>query len=111
MAFEREDALRSAESAEGAVRWHVGGDGAAANADVGAVIGACGVDGATGEDDRRKSFVGAAVDGEVDLHGEESAVAGDGGFVMGARGVALGCGDHVFGAVVDHFYGLAGLPG
>jgi hypothetical protein len=22
----------------------------------------------------------------------------------------LGCGDHVFGAVVDHFYGLAGLP-
>ena len=75
MAFEREDALRSAESAEGAVRRHVGGDSAAANSHVGAVIGTCGVNGAAGENDRRKSFVGAAVDGEVDFHGEEFAVA------------------------------------
>ena len=44
VAFERENALRRAESAEGAVRRHVGGDGAAAHANVGAEVRAGGVD-------------------------------------------------------------------
>ena len=40
------------------------------------VVGAGGVDGGAGEDDGREGGVGAAVDGEVDLAGEELAVAG-----------------------------------
>ena len=77
MAFERENALRRAESAKGAVRRRVGGDGAAANAHVRAIVGTGGVDRAAREDDRRERLVGAAVDREVDVHGEEFAVARD----------------------------------
>jgi len=49
MALESEDALRGAEAAEGAVGRRVGGDGAAADANVGALVRAGGVDGAAGE--------------------------------------------------------------
>jgi len=84
MALEREDALRRSESAEGAVRRHIGGDGAAANAHVGAVVRTGGVNRAARENDRRKSFVGAAVNGEVDFDREELAIAREGGLVVGA---------------------------
>src|ERR1035438_3980430 len=69
VAFQGEDALRGAEAPEGAVGGHVGGYGAAADADVGAMVGACGVDGTAGEDYLRERGVGAAIDGEVDVHG------------------------------------------
>ncbi len=111
VAFEREDALRSAEAAEGSVGRDVGGDGFGADGEVGPVIRAGRVDGAAGEDDGRERHVGAAVDGEVDLAGEEFAVFADGGAMAGAGGVALGGGGHVFGAVVAELDRMAGLHG
>ena len=69
------------------------------------------MDGAAGEDDGGEGGVGAAVDGEMDLAGEEFAFGGDGGADAGAGGVALGGGGHVFGAVVDELDGAAGLHG
>ncbi len=84
VAFEGEDALRGAESAEGPVRGDVGRHGFGADCDVGPVVGAGGVDGAAGEDYRGESGVGSAVDGEVDLSGEELAVLRYGGAVAGA---------------------------
>ncbi len=70
MALESEDTLRGSESAEGAVRWHVGGDGAAAYPHVGAMVRASGVDCAARKDHLGKRCVSAAVDGEVDVHGQ-----------------------------------------
>ncbi len=52
VAFEGEDALRRAEAAEGSVRRNICCHRFCANGDVGPVIGAGGVDGAAGEDDR-----------------------------------------------------------
>ncbi len=75
MALQRKNALRSAEAAKRAVRRSVCGDGAAANAHVRAIVGTGGVDGAARKHDRRKSRVGAAVDREIDVHGEKFAVA------------------------------------
>ena len=111
VALEGEDALRSAEAAEGSVGRDVGGDGFGADGQVGPVVGAGGVDGAAGEDDGGEGHVGAAVDGEVDFSGEEFAVFADGGAMARAGGVALGGGGHVFGAVVAELYWMAGLHG
>src|ERR1700748_191338 len=69
------------------------------------------MNGAAGEDYRGEGAVGAAVDGEVYLAGEELAVLADGGAVAGAGRVALGGGGHVFGAVVAELDRMAGLHG
>ena len=74
VAFEGEDGLRGAEAAEGSVGRDVGGHGLGADGEVRPVVGAGGVDGAAGEDDGGEGGVGSAVDGEVDLAGEELAV-------------------------------------
>src|SRR6202035_1832688 len=111
VAFEREDALRRAESAEGSVGGNVGRHGFGADGDVGPVVGTGGVDGAAGEDYRGEGGVGSAVDGAVDLSGEEFAVLRYGGAVARSRWVALGGGGHVFGAVIAEFDRMAGLHG
>src|SRR5580704_1458071 len=77
--LECEDALRRTKTAESAVGRGIGGHGAAANADVEALVRSSGMDGSTREDDRRKRLVGAAVDGEIDVHGQQFAFARDGG--------------------------------
>ncbi len=84
VAFEGEDALRGAESAEGSVRRDVGCHRFGADGHIGPVVGAGSVDGASGEDYWRERGVGSAVDGEVDLSGEEFAVFADCGAVAGA---------------------------
>ena len=111
VALEGEDALRGAEAAEGSVGRDVGGHRFGADGEVRPVVGAGGVDRSAGEDDGGEGCVGPAVDGEVDLAGEEFAVFADGGAVAGAGGVALGGCGHVLGAVVADFYGVAGLHG
>src|SRR5580704_13916240 len=111
VALEGEDALRGTESAEGPVGVYVGGHGFGADGDVGPVVGARGVDGAAGEDYGGEGGVGSAVDGEVDLSGQEFAVLRYGGAVAGSAWMALGGGGHVFGAVVAELYGMAGLHG
>src|SRR6266478_3769178 len=88
--FEREDALRGAEAAEGSVRWDVCCHGFGADGDVGPVVGAGGVDGAAGEDYGGEGGVGSAGDGEVDLSGQELAVLRYGGAVAGSAWVAFG---------------------
>ena len=84
VALEREERLRRAKAAEGAVGRRVGGDGFCADADAGPVVGAAGVNGAAGEDDGRQSFVGAAVEREIDFASEKFAVFADGGADAGA---------------------------
>src|ERR1700744_2369720 len=111
MALEGEDALRRAESAEGPMGRDVGGHRFGADCHVWPVIGAGSVDGAAGEDYRGEGGVGSAIDGEVDLSGEEFAVLRYRGAVAGARWMALGGGGHVFGAVVAEFDRVAGLHG
>ena len=69
VALEREQTLGRAEAAERAVRRHVGGDRAAADADVRARVRPPGVNRPAREHDRRQRAVRAAVDREVDVHG------------------------------------------
>src|SRR5260370_116318 len=71
VAFEREDDLRRAESAEGPMGRNICCHRFGANSDVGPVVGAGGMDGSAGEDYGGEGGVGSAVDGEVDLSGEE----------------------------------------
>ena len=110
MAFQGKHALRRAESAKSAVRRGVGGDGAAANAHVRAIVWTGGMDGPARKHDRRKSFISATIEREIDIHGQEFSVAIKRGAMTRSRWVALRSGDHVFGAIVDHLYGLAGFP-
>jgi hypothetical protein len=109
VAFEREEGLGCAEAAKGPVGRDVGGHRLGADSEVRPVVGAGRVDAGAGEDDGRERDVGAAVDDDLDLAGEEFAVARDGGAVARARGMALGGGDEVFGAVVADFDGVARL--
>ena len=109
--FERKERLRRAKSAKRAVRRSIGGNGFGANADAGPIVSAAGVNGAAGKNDGRESFVGAAVDGEVDFSAENSAVFADSGAMAGAGRMALRGGRHVFHAVVNNFDRLAGLHG
>ena len=111
MAFEREERLRRAESAERAVRRGIGGDGFGANADTRPVVRAARVNGAARENDGGEGFVGAAIDGEIDLSTENSAVFADSGAEPGAGRMALGGGGHVFHAIVNNLHRFAGLPG
>src|ERR1700747_1534530 len=82
--FEGEDALGCAESAEGSVWRDVGSHCFGADCDVGPVVGGGGGDGAAGEDYGGEGGVGSAVDGEVDLYGQELAVLRYGGAVAGS---------------------------
>src|SRR5216684_1839860 len=110
VAFQSEDALRRAESAKSTVRRRVGSDNPATNAHIRAMIRTRGVNGAARENHRGKRFVSTSVEREVDVHGEEAAVATDSGAMTRAGGMAIGGGGHIFCAVIDDFYGLAGLP-
>ncbi len=98
-------------SAERAMRRRIGGDGFGANADAGPIVRAAGVNGAARENDGRKSFVGAAVDGEVNFSGENFAVFAHGSTVARSGRMALGRGSHIFHAVIDNFHRFAGLHG
>ena len=97
----REDGLRRAEAAEGAVGRRVRHHDAAVDADVLAAVGPGRVEAAPREHDRAQRAVGAAVEEDVDLHRGDAAVARDAGAVADDRGVALGGGGHVLEAVVD----------
>ena len=100
MAFEGKERLRRAKAAEGSVGRDVGGHGLGADGEVWPVVRARCVDSSAGEDYCGERSVGTAVDGDVDLAGEKFAIACDGGAVAGTRGMTLGGGDKVFGAVV-----------
>jgi hypothetical protein len=75
VAFQREEACGCAEAAKGSVGRDVGGHRLGADGEVRPVVGAGRVDGGAGEDDGRERDVGAAVDDDLDLAGEEFAVA------------------------------------
>ncbi len=74
VALDGKDGLRRAEAAEGAVGHRVGGPGARANAHVGADVRTGRVQRGARQDGRRERAVGAAVGGEVDVHGQQLAV-------------------------------------
>jgi len=74
VAFEGEDALRRAEASEGSVRRNICCHRFGADGEVGPVVGAGGVDGARERTTGDRVGIGSAVDGEVDLAGEEFAV-------------------------------------
>ena len=59
----------------------------------------------------RRACVGAAVGGEVDLHGQQFAVGIERGAMADARRMALGGGGEIFHAVVDHLDRMAALHG
>ena len=109
MALQCKQGLGRAEAAKCPVRRDVGGHGLGMDGEIRPAVGAGRVDGGAGEHDGRQGHVGAAVDDDLDLAGEEFAVLGDGGPMAGAAGVALGGGDEIFGAVVADFDGVAGL--
>src|SRR5689334_18022133 len=102
MTFQGKDALRRAESAEGAVRWQIRGERAAVDANIRAEIRARGVDRSARKYDRRQGTVSAAIDYKFDLHRHQFSVFRDCRFVTRARWVTLGRGNHVFGTVVNH---------
>ena len=102
--LKREQRLGRAEAAKGSVGRGIGGHGPGADGDVRPEVRAGSMDGGAREDDRRKRGVGATIEGDVDLAGEDFSVAGDGGAMARAAGVALGGRDEVFRAVVTDLY-------
>ena len=107
--LQREDALGGAEAAEGAVRREVRGHRLAADAHVGAEVRSGGVDGPPRQHHRRERGISAAIDEELDVHGQQLAVTRDRSAMPRARRMPLsGCG-HVFRAVVNDLHGLARL--
>ena len=108
--LEREDRLRRAEAAEGAVRRGVGRDRLRADPDVRTVVGTGGVNRPARQHDRRQRAVRAAVDDELDVHRQQPAVGVDRRAMPRSRRMPLGRGDHVLEPVVDHLHGPAGLP-
>jgi len=101
--------LRRAEPAERAVRWRVRARGPSADPDVRAAVRTAGMDRAAREHDRRQRGVGAAVHDDLDVLGEQPAVAGHAGPVPDDRRVSLGRGGDVLVPVIDHPNGSAGL--
>src|SRR5947199_9328824 len=75
MSVERKDALRGAESTECSVRRGVCGYSAALDSDIWTFVRTRGMDCAARKNDGGKRLVRAAVDREINLHGEESSVA------------------------------------
>src|SRR5262249_24608611 len=74
VAFHGEECLGSAESAKGAVRRRVRGDGLAANGDIGPVVRATRVDRAARENDRRQRGVRSAVHDDVNFAAKNFSV-------------------------------------
>ena len=101
--------LRRPEPTECAVRRRVRARRAGADPDVRAAIRAAGVDRAARQDDGRQRAVRAAVHHDLDVLGDEPAVAGHAGPVADDRRVALGRGGEVLVAVVDHPHRPPGL--
>ena len=93
------------------MRGNVRRDGGALDADVRTKIRPGRVNRAAREDDRRQSTVRAAINHKLDLLRQKFSIFADGGFVSRVGRMTLSCRRHVFGAIVDHFHGLAGLPG
>ena len=108
--FQREDALRRAESSKRAVRRIGGGKRAAADADVRARIRTGGVNHAARQHDGGERRVGTSVDVEIDFHGHQFAVARDAGTMPRARGMTLGGRRHIFGAIVNQLHRFARFP-
>src|SRR5262249_18184603 len=71
MAFEREDALRRAETAKCAVRRMICRHSAAANAYVRAIVWPGSMNRSPRQHDRRERGIGAAIDREINLHSEQ----------------------------------------
>lgn len=111
VALQGEEGLRRAKAAECAVGRRVGSNRSCADAGAGPEVGATGMNRTAGENDGRQSFVGAAVEREINFACDKFAVLADGGADASARRMALGGGGHVFHAVVNYFYGLAGFFG
>ena len=108
--FEREDRLRRSEAAKRAVRRGRGRDRLRADADVGTVVRTGGVNRPARQDDGRQRAIRAAVDDELDVHGQQPAVGVDRRAVPRSRRMPLGRGDHVLEPVVHHLHRPAGLP-
>ena len=98
----RELGLRRPEAAERAVGRRVRARRPGPDADVRAAVRAAGVEGAARQDDRRERAVRAAVHDDLDVLGDERAVAGHAGPVADDRRVALRRRRDVLVAVVDH---------
>ena len=101
--------LRRAEAAEGAVGRCVRHHDAAAHADRLGAVGTRCVDGGAREHDGAERDVGAAVEAQVDVDGEDGAVFRHGGAVADDRRVALGGSDEILVALVDHLHRAARL--
>src|SRR5580700_4510814 len=84
LAFQRENTLRRTEAAKRAMRRISGREGAAADAHVGAGIGAGRVNGAARENDGGERGISSSVDIEIDFHRYQFAVACDAGAMTGA---------------------------
>src|SRR6266478_467134 len=109
--FQRKDALRRAKSAKSALRRRIGRHRPAANPYVRTVVGPRCVNCAAREHHRRERFIRTAIEREVDLHGQQFAVACNARAVPSARRVTLRRCDHIFRTVIDYFHGLARPPG
>ena len=110
VALEGEEALRRAEAAERAVWRSVRRHSPPPQPNVRAVVRTSRVNRPPREHHGRQRAVRTAVDDEVDVHREQTAVARHGGPMASSGRVPLGRRDHVFGAVVDELHGAAGLP-
>ncbi len=107
----RELGLRRPEAAERAVGRRVGPRRPGADAHVRAAIRPARVDRAARQDDRRQRAVRAAVHHDLDVLGDQPAVAGHAGPVADDRRVPLGRRGEVLVPVVDHPHRPLGLAG
>src|ERR1700724_3508332 len=101
MPLECENALRGAEAAESPMRRRIRGHGAAANANVRAVIRPRSMNCPARQDNRRKRLVRTAVDRKINIHRDKLAVARDPCAMPRPRGMALGRRNHIFCAVAN----------
>ena len=107
VSLEREDALRSTETSECAMRRNVRSNGLTVNPDVGADVWTSGVNRSSRKDDVRERAISTTVDHEINFHREQLAVFTYRGLVTSARRMTLSGRNHVFRAVVDDLDGLA----
>src|SRR6185503_5601039 len=101
MTLEGENALRRAKAAERAVRRDVRSYRTGTNANMRAKVWTSSVNRSARQHHRRKRAIGATINDEFDVHGEQFAVSRHGCFVSRSRGMALRRRHHVFRAVVD----------
>ena len=106
-----ERGLRHAEAAEGPVGRSVRGHGAAADARVRDAVGAGRVQHAARQHDRAERRVGAGVQHQVDVDGQQPAVPVEGRAVARARRVPLGRAGDVLAPLVDHRHRMPATQG